>query len=270
MLPLHDNIPSRTIPIVTYALLAITSLAFLVQAAADNTGEARVAERLGMVPARVLHPDQEHLVPVPTEFQGRLVLAEKPLPAAWLPDWLTPLTCVFLHGSLMHLLGNMWFLYIFGDNVEDRLGHVGYLIFYLAAGCAASLAHLVTNAESTIPTVGASGAIAGVMGAYMLLYPRAVVLSLVPLGPIIQTMAIPAPFFLGIWFLLQVVSGVASTAEVAGVAWWAHIGGFALGFVVAAALRAIGETRPPVEERRFANQWGRVERQRRYRDKFWN
>ena len=155
--------------------------------------------------------------------------------------WLTLLTCIFLHGGWMHFLGNMWFLYIFGDNVEDRFGHIGYFIMYLAWGMAASFAHLLTNANSTIPTIGASGAIAGVMGAYMWLHPHGRVLTLVPLGILSRVMEIPAVLFLGIWFVIQLFSGTTSIGgvEASGVAWWAHIGGFAVGFVTAVVMQFI-------------------------------
>jgi membrane associated rhomboid family serine protease len=146
----------------------------------------------------------------------------------------------------------MWFLYIFGDNVEDRMGHLGFLIFYLFCGIAASVAHLISDPSSPIPTIGASGAIAGVMGAYLLLYPRAHVISLIPIFIIIEIVILPAPVFLGIWFFLQFFQGVwsISSVQTSGVAWWAHIGGFAMGYLIAAGLRAIGETRPPVEKTR--------------------
>ncbi|MEQ8790851.1 MAG: rhomboid family intramembrane serine protease [Pirellulaceae bacterium] len=136
--------------------------------------------------------------------------------------------------------------WIFGDNVEDRIGHVGYLIFYVVAGVAASASHLLSAPLSTVPTIGASGAIAGVMGAYLLLYPRAKVVSLLPIGFILPMIVLPAPVFLVIWFLLQLIQGVWSVTSVqtTGVAWWAHIGGFAFGFLVAAVLRAVGDRRP--------------------------
>jgi hypothetical protein len=182
---------------------------------------------------------------------------------------LTVLTCIFLHGGWMHFLGNVWFLHIFGDNVEDRLGHIGYLLFYLGCGVAASFTHLMTNASSEVPTIGASGAIAGVMGAYFLLYPRAMVLSAVPIVYFMEMVVLPAPLFLGIWFLLQFVSGALSITamETTGVAWWAHIGGFAAGFVVALLLRATGETRPPVVERRPDSDRIGMYRVRRTRDR---
>jgi len=151
----------------------------------------------------------------------------------------------------MHFLGNMLFLHIFGDNVEDRLGHVGYLLFYLVCGVVASVTHLLTNATSPYPTIGASGAIAGVMGAYMLLYPKAMVLTLVPIIYFMRMIVLPAPIFLGIWFVLQLLPAVMTITDVetTGVAFWAHVGGFAVGFVIALAMRSVGATRPKVTER---------------------
>lgn len=210
-----------------------------------------------MIPRRVLKPGQpvqvrEIVTSVEqvgarefvVERERERQLAEPPVSA-----WLTLLTCIFLHGGWMHFLGNMWFLFIFGDNVEDRMGHVPYLLFYLFCGVGASVAHLLTNSSSPIPTIGASGAIAGVMGAYFLLYPKARVLSVIPIFVIIQVVVLPAPVFLGIWFALQFFQGTLSIAstEASGVAWWAHIGGFAVGYLVALVLRTTGETSPPVE-----------------------
>ncbi len=166
------------------------------------------------------------------------------------PPWLTLLTCIFLHGGWMHFIGNMWFLFIFGDNVEDRLGHVGFLVFYLAAGIAASAAHLATNPASPIPTIGASGAIAGVMGAYFYLYPHARVLTLVPIFVILQMVVLPASVFLAIWFAIQFFQGIFSVGatQATGVAWWAHIGGFAVGLAVAFGLDQLHVLRPKVEQ----------------------
>ena len=153
------------------------------------------------------------------------------------------LTCIFLHGGWLHFLGNMWFLHIFGDNVEDRLGRLGYVAFYLGAGILASCAHLLFNTDSIIPTIGASGAIAGVMGAYLLLFPRATVLTLVPIFFFIHVIVIPAPFFLVFWFLLQFFQGslsIAGGGAAGGVAWWAHIGGCAAGAAIVYALSRSG------------------------------
>lgn len=248
MIPLRDNIPPRRFPWVNYAIIALTTLAFLGQLREGEEGEALV-ERYGMIPARVMDPDQPIVV---REVAGRNVfgVVVRPRVAASPPftPWLTLLTCIFLHGGILHFLGNMWFLHIFGDNVEDRFGHVGYLVFYLLAGVAASLVHLFTNLTSTIPTIGASGAIAGVMGSYFLLYPRARVVTLVPLVFIFEILVLPAPLFLGIWFLLQFVQALPVTGvETGGVAWWAHVGGFAAGLLIAYVLGKLGSLNPRVD-----------------------
>lgn len=256
MFPLHDNIPPRSTPWVTYCLIAACSAAFLVQMAAGPKGNELV-ERWGMVPARLLQDGTRdgELMTVEAQIvetrQGyRQVTRERPLLPAAMGDWLTLLSCMFLHGGLMHFAGNMWFLHIFGDNVEDRFGKIPYLLMYLGSGVAAGVAHLVTNAHSTIPTIGASGAIAGVMGAYILLYPKAVVQTVLPLPIIFTTFAVPAPVFLGIWFVLQIVQGYSTSDVGSGVAWWAHVGGFLAGAVAAMGLIVLHLARPPVEEHR--------------------
>jgi hypothetical protein len=146
------------------------------------------------------------------------------------------LTAMFIHGGWLHLVLNLWFLWIFGDNVEDRIGHSRYLVLYLAAGTAATLAHVLANPASTLPTVGASGAIAGVLGAYFLAYPRARVTTLIPIFVFIHVAVLPAWIVLGMWFALQFLSGALSLAttqaSAGGVAWWAHIGGFAAGVLL--------------------------------------
>ncbi|MCK5945135.1 MAG: rhomboid family intramembrane serine protease [Planctomycetes bacterium] len=198
---------------------------------ADPSGE--LVKRLGMIPTRLLGND--------TVLIGGRVYA---LADAMVWDWLTPLTCTFLHGGWLHFLGNMLFLWIFGDNVEDRFGRLPFLLFYLGSGVAASLAHLLSAPDSPVPTIGASGAIAGVMGAYLFLYPRARVLALVPLGFLLIDVVLPAPFFLGYWFLLQLIQGSIDSGHGGGVAWWAHIGGFVIGAAVAGALRLAERLRP--------------------------
>jgi membrane associated rhomboid family serine protease len=218
-----------------------------------NAADSALVEQLGMIPARVLDPDLRILLPGVEEVHGpfgtRLREAMHEAAPAAVPAWLTPLTCIFLHGGWLHIIGNLWFLWIFGDNVEDRFGHRGYLLFYLAAGVGASLVHLITNPGSEIPTVGASGAIAGVMGAYFYLYPRAMVLTAIPLFFILYTLVLPAPIFLGIWFLMQLLQGsFALGGSVAGgVAWWAHIGGFVVGLGTAIAMGRAHVLRPRVE-----------------------
>ena len=250
MFPLRDNIPSRTVPVVNYVLIAVCIAVFLLQRV-QGTNESRFVERLGMVPARVLDPHETLRVPsaeeVDTPFGPRIRETVHTVAPAAVPNWLTLLTCIFLHGGWLHLLGNLWFLWIFGDNVEDRLGHGRYVAFYLLCGVGASAVHLLTNADSPIPTLGASGAIAGVMGAYFVLYPRAQVLTLVPLIFFFDVWVLPAPAFLGVWFLFQLVSGsFALGGEAAGVAWWAHVGGFAVGIAIVLLLKGLGLTRPAV------------------------
>jgi len=174
--------------------------------------------RWGFVPARLMLAVRYHEEPVT-------------LPA------LTLLTSMFLHGGWTHLLGNMWYLWIFGDNIEDRLGHVRYLGFYLAGGIVAAVVHALTNSASVVPTVGASGAIAAVLGAYAVTFPHARVVTLVPFFPFVQIVALPALVVLGLWFVIQFFTGALTLAWSAksgmsgGVAWWAHIGGFAFGIL---------------------------------------
>ena len=158
-------------------------------------------------------------------------------------------TSMFLHGGWLHLIGNMLYLWIFGNNIEDAMGHVRYLIFYLVCGVAASFSHILSDAQSVIPSIGASGAISGVLGAYLLLYPRAKVLVLVPLGFFTQLMHIPASIVLGLWFLLQLLSSAMSGGQGGGVAWWAHIGGFVAGVLLVALFkkRKVRFFNPPVQ-----------------------
>lgn len=238
MIPLRDDVPSARTPVVTRALVSACGLVFLLQLG-DPHGE--LVDAFGMVPGRVHDPD------APTWDLPRRLASGRELPpvgAAAVPDWLTLLTCTFLHGGLLHFAGNMLFLWIFGDNVEDRFGRLRFLAFYLACGVAASAAHLLAAPDSPTPTIGASGAVAGVMGAYLLLYPHARVQMLVVLGPFLDFLVLPAPFFLGYWFLLQVVGSLFDRGVGGGVAWWAHVGGFAVGAAVAAALRAADRLRP--------------------------
>lgn len=242
MLPLRDNIPSRTIPFVNYAMIAICTVVFIMQVQ-EKPGDVSLVERFGMIPARVQHPDAEVEIPVEarqvqTPSGPRIEVVKRPAAPSAVPPWMTMLTCIFLHGSFMHLLGNMWFLFIFGDNVEDRFGHMGYAVFYMLCGVVASLVHFVSEMSSSLPTIGASGAIAGIMGAYFVWYFSAKVQALLPLGIFTQIIVVPAPLFLGLWFLLQFFSGVgfAGGTESSGVAWWAHIGGFVFGAMAAAVL----------------------------------
>lgn len=217
MIPLRDENPSQRAPLVTRTLIALNALAFLYELA---QGE-RLRELFfawGFVPERLS-----------AAFSGSGELSAAAI---------TLLTSMFLHGGWLHLLGNMWYLWIFGDNVEDRLGHWRFLAFYLAAGLFSALAHAFFNPSSPVPTVGASGAIAGVLGAYALAFPRARVITLLPVFFFFQVIAMPAMLVLGLWFVFQFLSGALSLAGPAsgGVAWWAHIGGFAFGYALMAWL----------------------------------
>ncbi len=213
MIPLRDNIPSRRLPVVTFALIGLNVLVFLFE---FFIGPARLEKLIwifGLVPARLFHG-------------GDLIA------------WLTPLTSMFLHGGWWHLISNMLALYIFGDNVEDRMGHTGYLLFYVASGLAAGALQVVINLNSLVPMVGASGAIAGVLGAYLVMFPTARVFTLVPLFYFIRLVEIPALIYLGFWFVSQLFNGlfalgVTTMMQAGGVAWWAHIGGFVFGLAIA-------------------------------------
>jgi membrane associated rhomboid family serine protease len=202
MIPLRDVIPSRTTPVVTIAIIVVNALVFLYEFS--------------------LGPDV-----------NQFIIAYGLIPAAF--SWATLLTSMFLHGGFLHVAGNMLYLWIFGDNVEDRMGHGRFLTFYLLCGTAAALAQTIMSPDSVVPMVGASGAIAGVMGAYFVMYPHSRIVTLVPIFLFIQLIEIPAIFFLGIWFVMQFLSGVGSIATAAsrqpagGVAFWAHVAGFAAG-----------------------------------------
>ena len=218
MIPLRDANLSRTVPFVTFALILMNMLAFLAELSAGS----RINE---FFLAHALVPD-------------RLVEDLRLLRFAALPPLVTSM---FLHGGWMHLLGNMLFLHIFGDNVEDRFGHLNFLGFYLLAGIAAALTQVVAHPASATPVVGASGAIAGVLGAYVLLFPKAKVATLLPV--FFQVVELPAFLFLGLWFAMQLVSGVLSLrigADAGGVAWWAHVGGFAAGALAVPIVRRRG------------------------------
>ncbi len=255
MIPLRDNIPSRTTPIVNYLMIAACAWVFM-QQLNEQPGQPSLVEQYGMIPQRVRTPDKPIVLTDRRVEQTRLGpqvrVTQRQAADSAVPEKLTLLTCIFLHGGWMHFIGNMWFLMIFGDNVEDRLGHVGYLLFYLGCGAAASAAHMAAGPESTMPTIGASGAIAGVMGAYLVLYPRAKVLTLVPIFIFFQILVLPAPLFLGVWFVIQFFQGTfaITSTQASGVAWWAHIGGFLTGAIVATLLRSTRAVRPSVQATR--------------------
>jgi membrane associated rhomboid family serine protease len=206
MIPIRDTVPSKNYPIVNATLIGINVAVFLVQIY-QGAGFEEFVHTWGLVPARFFSP------------------------SALIAFSFSLISFMFLHGGILHLIGNMWSLYIFGDNVEDRLGSFNYLIFYLLAGLTSGLCHLVLNLHSTVPTIGASGAVAGVMGAYFILYPHAKILTLIPIIIIPLFVEIPAIFFLGLWFLMQVFNAYSSIGGSSGIAWFAHIGGFVFGIM---------------------------------------
>ena len=210
MFPIRDTIPSHTRPLVTWALILVNVVIFLRQAALPQPALEAFVFYFGMVPAAVAHTGIEALPP-----------SAGPL---------TFVSSMFLHGGFLHLIANMWTLWIFGDNVEDRMGHSRFLAFYLLCGLLAGGAHFLSDPTSTVPTIGASGAIAGVLGAYFILYPRSRVLTLIPIFVYPLFIEIPAFVYLGFWFLTQLLSGSMTTGTAGGgIAWWAHVGGFAAG-----------------------------------------
>jgi membrane associated rhomboid family serine protease len=223
VIPLRTDVPSRTFPIVNYALIALNVLAFALELGMGQNLDGFFQEA-AVIPA--LYTGGDHQLSlidvVTTSLQPALGLRL--------------LLSMFLHGGFLHILGNMLYLWIFGGNVEDRMGHLRYLVFYLLCGWSASYAHIWADAGSRVPSIGASGAIAGVLGAYLFLYPRARVVTLIPLGFFTELVRIPAFLVLGFWFLQQFLAGTLSlsarTAQTGGVAWWAHIGGFVTGLLL--------------------------------------
>ncbi|MDH5650167.1 MAG: rhomboid family intramembrane serine protease, partial [Gammaproteobacteria bacterium] len=181
-----------------------------------------------------LNPQAQQAMVVALGAIPAAIIGKQSLPPelALIPSSLTLLTSMFLHGGWMHLIGNMLYLWIFGNNIEDAMGHGRFIIFYLLCGVIAALAHAIPNAGSAVPMIGASGAISGVLGAYLLLYPHARVLVLLPLGFFSQLIRLPAVLVLGFWFVLQLISSAISTSKTGGVAWGAHIGGFVAGMVL--------------------------------------
>ncbi len=222
MIPIRDTIASKNYPVVNNTIIGINVVLFLFELS-QGANLDRFVYIYGLVPARYSMPQISSYF---TTGQQLLSL----------------LSFMFLHGGFWHLLGNMWFLYIFGDNVEDRLGPFRYLVFYLLCGITSGLFHLLLNLHSNMPTIGASGAIAGVMGAYLILYPHSKILTLIPIIFIPWFIEIPAFFFLGFWFVLQFLNAAGSHGNIGGIAWWAHIGGFVFGIVFLKIFLVLPET----------------------------
>ena len=237
MIPLKGDVPSRSVPVVTLALIGLNVLAFLYQVSLgiDTRGpgagaaEAFVLE-FGVVPCRLTGSCPAALLRLVDDF---------PHP------WVTVVTSMFLHGGLFHIGGNMLFLWIFGNNVEDTLGHGRFLFFYIASGAAAAAGQTLMSPTSPVPMIGASGAVSGVLGAYLLLFPYATVLTLVMVGFFVRFLRVPALVFLGLWIVVQLLNGYftfsahsAGRLEIGGVAWFAHIGGFLAGMLLLFPLRS--------------------------------
>ena len=213
MIPLKDDNPTYSTPIITYFIIGICVIVFLLEISSSNYKSGAIFYSWGVIPASLIHnlqlPDEVYRV----------------------PPIITLFTSMFMHCGFMHLIGNMLYMWIFADNIEDGLGKTKFIIFYLLSGIAAALTQVYMNTESTIPMVGASGAIGGVLGAYIVNYPKAKVLVLIPLGFFSQIVRVPAIFVLGIWFLLQFISSALSGSSGGGVAYGAHIGGFVFGAI---------------------------------------
>ena len=211
MFPLRDSQPSGSVPFITYLIIAANVVVFVIEFTLGDRDLDAFLKIFGLVPMLFFQQFGPYEI-------------------------LTLFSCMFLHAGWMHLVSNMWALFIFGDNIEDKLGHMGYLLFYLACGVCAGLTQVFMSSASSIPTIGASGAIAGVLGGYIVSYPTARVLTAIPIFIIIRLIEVPAAVYLGFWFLSQFFTGFATiardTSEEGGVAWWAHVGGFVAGVVL--------------------------------------
>lgn len=220
MIPLRDSVRPKSIPFVNYALILLNIFVFYKEVTLPPNQLELLIDRFGLVPQVITSLSWENITAVDFKLLSTLI------------------TSLFLHGSLLHIAGNMLYLWVFGDNVEDRMGHLRYLIFYLTVGLIGNLTHIYFNPHSLVPTIGASGAVAGVMGAYFLAFPRAKVLALVPIFFFVTITQVNALFFLFLWFFLQLINGLTSFGlgdQAQMVAWWAHIGGFtagALGYLI--------------------------------------
>jgi membrane associated rhomboid family serine protease len=221
VVPLRDDNPTSIRPFVTYAIIIANIVVFGLEASLTTPQLNRFFDTWALVPRELT-----------ASFSGQLLNSP-------VPEWATLFTSQFLHGGFLHIAGNMLFLWIFGNNIEDQLGHVRYLLFYLACGVLAALSQWFFSAYSTVPSLGASGAIAGIMGAYILRFPKAQILTLIPLGFFFWTIRIPAFFFLGFWFVQQALSSLASLGPQTsvgmdgdGIAYWAHAGGFIFGIIL--------------------------------------
>src|SRR5436190_727351 len=237
MFPIKDSVPSRSVPVVTRTIIFVNALVFFFELTLPQHGIEQIFYFFGVVPARFTHPDWAARVGFPMDTYWPL------------------LTHQFLHGGWLHIIANMWTLWIFGDNVEDRMGPVRFAIFYLTCGVVAGLTHLFTNPNSTVPSVGASGAIAGVLGAYFIFFPTARVVVMFPIFFFPFFFEMPAVIYLGFWFFSQLFSGTLALAgprHVGGIAWWAHIGGFLSGMILCGLL---AKRRRKLQQDEYGMEW---------------
>ena len=211
MIPLKDDLPTRTFPFVTIALIAINIVVFFYEVSLGPRAEAMIF-RHGAIPFNLIYGIERGQSPIPIV--------------------LSLFTSMFLHGGFMHVAGNMLYLWIFGNNIEDVMGHLRFIFFYFICGVAAVYSHALIDSASQVPMIGASGAVSGVLGAYLLLFPHAKVLTLVPIFFFIQIIRVPAVIVLGLWIVVQFVNGFFGIGQIGGVAWFAHIGGFLVGMVL--------------------------------------
>ncbi len=217
MFPLQDNIPRRNPPFAVWALVFLNVVFFLFEISLPPQTREAFLYTFGVVPLRHMHPEWAQAIGLPVD------------------SWIPFLTSMFLHGGWIHLIGNMWFLLLFGDNVEDRMGSFRFIIFYLLCGFISGGVHTLISQESTVPAIGASGAISGILAAYLILYPRARIITMIPVFFYPFFFEIPATVFIGLWFVLQLGSGITSLFHAqagGGIAWWAHVGGFAAGILL--------------------------------------
>ncbi len=215
MFPLKDTIPSTSFPIVTLGIIVFNFVVFFYELTLGPQLNVFI-NQYGIIPSNFMSTVNKNMFYI-------------------FPSSIPLFTSIFIHGGWMHIIGNMWYLWIFGDNIEDRTGHFRFFLFYVLCGLAAGVSYIIINPASNLPTIGASGAISGVMGAYLVLFPRARILTLIFLIIFIQVIEIPVIFFLGFWILIQVISGGIKSGlanESGGVAWWAHIGGFFIGLLM--------------------------------------
>jgi len=239
MFPLRDDNPATIRPVVTVGLIALNAVIFLYQVSLPPRDGRLFVYQFGAIPSVLLG------------------FSALPPEIAAIPAPLSLITSMFLHGGFMHLIGNMLYLWIFGNNIEDAMGHLRFVAYYLTCGILAAGLHSILSPESTIPTIGASGAISGVLGAYLILYPRAQVLVLFTLGFFVRLVYVPAGIVLGFWFVLQLLSGSLSSGQGGGVAWWAHVGGFVAGLILVGVFkkRSVRFWNPPRYHTRRIDYW---------------